>query len=462
MITILALSLARLTSVAGTLLVARAAVEGLPPVAPRPRRRVVPLALVLVAAVAVVVFMRWPGPGGGPPPVLARTPVAGRLLVVGIDGLGETALAAMGRHGMMPVLRDLLAQAAVHPLAGRPAGGPPAVWTTYATGREPSRHGIVGAEWHSLAGIPAPLESGGALVTALAQAVDALLPLGGQLARPRPVSARIRRAPAVWEILGGQGIPVAMSHWWATSPLPDLPGCAASDRAYFLLDAGVEVGRDMRPVDDAAWWHDHFSGWQQEMGQEGAAGGGATSRAMMVDRFHAAHFLRCLEARQPEHGFLYLWSLDVAQSEPAPDLAELLAGPERVAAAAALVDGILARLQAGLQPEDRLVLLLDPGRGGKAGDGLLAVRGRDVAVGRSDEVVVATRVMPTLLWLAGLPVPEEPAAGPVTGILLPQARAALPVRKVGSLGSPPPVGGSGEAPLEAETREYLRSLGYIE
>ena len=39
---------------------------------------------------------------------------------VGIDGLGETALAAMGRHGMMPILRDQLAQAAVHPLAGRP------------------------------------------------------------------------------------------------------------------------------------------------------------------------------------------------------------------------------------------------------------------------------------------------------------------------------------------------------
>ena len=253
-----------------------------------------------------------------------------------------------------------------------------------------------------------------------------------------------------------------MSHWWATSPLPEMPGCGASDRAFFLLAAGAEVGRDIRPADDATWWEANFSGWRDRLEMDGHREDGKTARAMMVDRFHAAHFLRCLEARQPDHGFLYLWSLDVARAETTPGLSDLMAGPERIAAASRLIDGVLGRLMAASQPGDRVVLLLDPGRTEPAGDGLMAVWGQDVAVGSSTTAVSATRVMSTLLWLAGLPVPGEPAAGPLTEILLPEAATALPVRRVDSFGPPPPAGGPGEAPLESETREYLKSLGYIE
>jgi hypothetical protein len=196
LITFLALSLARLTAVAGTLVVARSAVEGLPSLAPPSRRRLLPLALILILATALVVFIRWPAQGALLPGALEVTP-QGRLLVVGIDGLDQHGLAAMAHHEMMPVLRSLMADASVQRVNRDATGGPPAVWTTYATGKASSEHGIAGAQWHSLAGVPAPVQAGGAVVIALAQAVDALLPLGGQLATPRPVSrpATMPRCP---------------------------------------------------------------------------------------------------------------------------------------------------------------------------------------------------------------------------------------------------------------------------
>ena len=70
--------------------------------------------------------------------------------------------------------------------------------------------------------------------------------------------------------------------------------------------------------------------------------------------------------------------------------------------------------------------------------------------------------MPTLLWLAGFPVPSRPAAGPVTNLLTPAAGRLLPVRTVSGFGLPARPAMEEESSQEAETREYLRSLGYIE
>lgn len=464
LITVLALGLVRLTAVAGSLLVAQAAVAGKAPGPARPRGRLLPLTLVLAAAASTVVFLRWPEPAP-PPHAVVRSPVAGRLLVLGIDGLGAAGVEVIQRQGLMPELASVMSHAAIRHLAPPAASSPPAVWTTYATGRDPAGHGVVGTQWHSLAGVPAPLQAG-ALVTALAQAADALLPLGRPLARRRPVSALIRRAPAVWEILAAQDINVAVSHWWATSPLPDLPGCQASDRAFFLLEASADVTADIRPAAAARAWTARFPGWRAEAeGEVDASGGGQSQagRAMLADRFHADHFFQCLEARDPGAGFLYVWSLDVVRSTAGQGLPDLLAGTAQVHAAARLVDGMIGRMREAMEEDDRLVLILDPGRSGRGGDGLLVVSGSGVLPGgEGEEPVEATRVMPTLLWLAGFPVPALPAAGPVANLLTPAARVGLPIRTVSGFRLPDRPAMAEEAPNEAETREYLRSLGYIE
>jgi len=464
LITVLALGLVRLTAVAGTFLVAQAAAAGQAPAPARPRGRLLPLTLALAAAASTVVFLRLPEPA--PPPLtVVRTPVAGRLLVLGIDGLGADGVEAIQRADLMPELAALMAQAAIRRLAPVPASSPPAVWTTYATGKDAAGHGVEGAQWHSLAGVPAPLKAG-ALVTALAQAADALLPLGRPLARRRPVSALIRRAPAVWEIMASQDVPVAVSHWWATSPLPDLPGCQASDRAFFLLQAGGDLSMDIRPAAAARAWAARFPGWRAEVLPEVDASGGGrhqAGRAMLADRFHGDHFFACLAAQDHGAGFLYLWSLDVVHSTAMEGLPDLLAGATQVEAAARLVDGMIGRMRAVMGREDRLVLILDPGRSGLGGDGLLVVSGSGISPGGGgEEPVEGTRVMSTLLWLAGFPVPSRPTAGPVTDLLTPVAGSQLPMRTVSGFLLPDRPVMAGEPDQEAETREYLRSLGYIQ
>ena len=463
LITVLALGLVRLTAVAGTLLVAQAAAAGKAPGPARSRGRLLPLTLALAAAASAVVFLRWPEPAA-PPPVVVRSPVAGRLLVLGIDGLGAAGVEMVQRRRLMPELADLMSSAAIRHLAPASGSSPPAVWTTYATGRDPAGHGVEGVQWHSLAGVPAPRQAG-ALVTALAQTADALLPLGRRLARPRPVSALIRRAPAVWEILAEEGMPVAVSHWWATSPLPDLPGCQASDRAFFLLQAGGDVAADIRPAAAARSWRARFPGWRAAVEPEVYASAGGrhqAGRAMLADRFHADHFFDCLAARAPGAGFLYVWSVDVVRSAAGQGLPDLLAGAEQLNASALLVDGIIGRMRKAMQEDDRLILILDPGRSGRGGDGLLVASGRGVAAGDGEALIEATRVMPTLLWLVGFPVPSRPAAGPVTNLLTPAAGRLLPVRTVSGFGLPARPAMDEKSSQEAETREYLRSLGYIE
>jgi hypothetical protein len=260
-------------------------------------------------------------------------------------------------------------------------------------------------------------------------------------------------------------MPVAVSHWWATSPLPDQPGCQASDRAFFLLEAGGDVAADIRPADAAQAWTARFPAWRAEAEADVYASGGGRhqgGRAMLADRFHADHFFDCLAARNPGAGFLYMWSVDVVRAAAGQGLPELLAGAEQVNASARLVDGIVGRMRKALREDDVLILILDPGRSGRGGEGLLVASGRGVAVGDSEALIEATRIMPTLLWLTGFPVPQHPAPGPVTDLLTPAARGRLPVRTVSGFAMPARPGRAGEAAQEAETREYLRSLGYIE
>ncbi len=91
----------------------------------------------------------------------------------------------------------------------------------------------------------------------------------------------------------------------------------------------------------------------------------------------------------------------------------------------------------------------------------MLVAGQGVARGAGAKLA-ALRVMPTLLWLAGYPVLEPPAPAADNSVLEPAAAQALPLRYVSSYGPPPAPAVGHDPAAESETREYLRSLGYID
>jgi tetratricopeptide (TPR) repeat protein len=79
------------------------------------------------------------------------------------------------------------------------------VWTSVATGKGPAKHGIVDF---------------------LARASD------GSMV---PVTSSLRRARALWNLLGEGGVPVSVTAWWATWPAEPVEGFMATDRIAYQL-----------------------------------------------------------------------------------------------------------------------------------------------------------------------------------------------------------------------------------
>ncbi|HSD67198.1 MAG TPA: alkaline phosphatase family protein, partial [Vicinamibacteria bacterium] len=119
-------------------------------------RRDRPLAAALAvlapaAALAVPLALR-PDPATPAPPVPVHLDAgrpARRVVVVGIDGLSPSDVAA-ARGGELPAFARLARRGAFSALATvRPTEGPP-VWTTMMTGRLPRDHGITSASTYRL------------------------------------------------------------------------------------------------------------------------------------------------------------------------------------------------------------------------------------------------------------------------------------------------------------------------
>ena len=129
-----------------------------------------------------------------------------RLLVVGLDGLDWEIADPLLEAGRMPALAELIENGARAKLLSISPLLSPVVWTTVATGVEPSRHGIL----------------------------DFLVDEPGGGAR-QPVTSVQRRVPTFWEILSRAGVDVGVTAWWATWPADAVRGYIVSDRIAYQL-----------------------------------------------------------------------------------------------------------------------------------------------------------------------------------------------------------------------------------
>jgi len=139
--------------------------------------------------------------GSAPPPASGA-----KLLVVGLDGADWAILDPLLERGKMPNLARLIEKGVRAKLLAISPTLSPVVWTTIATGVEPSRHGIL----------------------------DFLIqdPMGGQ---GQPVTSLQRKAPTIWDILSRAGVSVGVVGWWATWPADPVRGYLISDRIAYQL-----------------------------------------------------------------------------------------------------------------------------------------------------------------------------------------------------------------------------------
>lgn len=96
--------------------------------------------------------------------------------------------------------------------------------------------------------------------------------------------------------------------------------------------------------------------------------------------------------------------------------------------------------------------------------GMIAIQGDKVVQGRQVEARVID-VAPTLMWLLGLPLPDDLDGQLLTSFVRPDILASQPLRKISAANAPAPnVVGQGwaDAAEEEEVLDRLRDLGYLE
>jgi tetratricopeptide (TPR) repeat protein len=133
----------------------------------------------------------------------------GRVLVLAIDGLEPTVIDLLLSEGKLPAFAELRRGGAYGELESMKPLLSPIIWTTVATGRMPEDHRI----GHFVA-------------------------VNEKTGEQLPVTSRMRRVKALWNIASDAGKSVAVVGWWATWPAERVSGTIVSDHAcyHFLFE----------------------------------------------------------------------------------------------------------------------------------------------------------------------------------------------------------------------------------
>jgi len=140
-----------------------------------------------------------------------------RVIVLGLDGMDPRTVDLLMSEGKLPNFAKLRQHGAYAPLNSAEPLLSPVVWTTIATGKGPDQHRI------------------GHFV--------AVNEKGDQL----PVTSRMRKVKALWNILSDAGRKVAVVGWWATWPSEKVNGAMVSDHFAYHFLFGQGLNGDPNP-----------------------------------------------------------------------------------------------------------------------------------------------------------------------------------------------------------------------
>ena len=429
-----------------------------------------------------------------------------RVLLVGLDGADWDVIDPMIARGELPALARLKREGAWARLRSSVPTLSPLLWTTIATGKSPDRHGI-----------------------------NDFLVTDPRSGRRVPINSTFRRVQAFWNILSAADMPVDVIAWWATWPADAIDGHMVSDRvAYSTFDLGsVSAGGGavhprayassvdrLRVREDAITWRQVSRFLHVGEAEFRAARAVASSRGRATEDQESINvFVRVLAATET-YRRIALDLLEDASNKPrlmavyfegvdevnhrfahcSPPRAPLCSDGDwtrfrdAVAEFYRYQDGILGELMTHARGATTLVLSdhgfasgdgrpddVKPFIEGKPGlwhdlTGIFAAQGPGIAAGELSSATLYD-MMPTLLYLLGLPVPEDVSGKVLEKAIAPEFLAAHAVAHVPSYEGLGPAGGhvvtassgdraaGGGEPLtgaaEDEIVAQLRSLGYV-
>ncbi len=440
----------------------------------------------------------------GPPDLLATIAsraLTGRLVatgtkvaILGLDGADWQIIDPLLARGELPNLARLRSRGAwgnlksMHPMLS------PLLWTSVATGKPPEQHGIID-----------------------------FLVKDAQTGATVPVSSRWRKVKALWNIFSDAGKSVGFVAWWATWPAEPVTGHMVSDRvAYSLFGyeaaAGDRAGatyppgyyQEIRPqvLDDSRIplaevqrfvrvtpeeWSDLRDRIRKDPKVAYRLPVNHLTKILASSRSYQAIGLDLLKRGQPDLFSVYYQGIDEVCHRFAHYMSpkmgmvtdeEYAKYRDAVFAYYRYQDRLLGEVLARLSPDTTVIVMSDHGfrNGsdrppndppyieGKPGlwhrrYGILILAGPPIEPGPLDTTNLLD-VAPTVLYLAGLPVPEDMEGRVISEAIDGRFRARFRVRTIPSYeGIGRPLAGArdvvADSRVDEEMMEQLRSLGYI-
>ena len=146
-----------------------------------------------------------------------RPTSGGRVLVLGFDGVDPDVVEQLISEGKLPHFETLRREGAFGRLISAKPLLSPVIWTTIATGKTPDQHRI------------------GDFVAINPNTGDRM-----------PVTSRMRKSKALWNIFSGADRSVSVVGWWATWPAETVDGTIVSDHLcyHFLFEEGFTGDRE--------------------------------------------------------------------------------------------------------------------------------------------------------------------------------------------------------------------------
>jgi len=407
-----------------------------------------------------------------------------RVIVLGLDGVDPDVVDLLIAEGKLPNFEKLTRDGAHARLYSPPPLLSPIIWTTVATGKEPSDHGI------------------GHFIT-----VD---PTSG---KELPVTSDMRRVKALWNIFSESNRAVGVVGWWATWPAEIVDGILVSDHAayHFLMgqnlseeestegvahpaDAMASLEPLLREPEDVTYEDlkpfvdidpaelDREFEFHNDLSHFRWALGAATSYRDIG--------LHLWETTTPELLMVYIEATDTTshlfghlyrQRELAGELAVQQQRYGRaVEQMYVFADEILGKYMAAMDERTALVVLSDhgfmlgelPSDPSKTRDmrrvseayhtdeGILFLYGAGVRPGVRIEKASVLDIAPSVLALAGLPVAEDMAGRVLDEVIdVPRAKRVATYDDAGDRDSDPD--GGRATGVDSAVLERLESLGYI-
>jgi predicted AlkP superfamily phosphohydrolase/phosphomutase len=394
-------------------------------------------------------------------------PSGDRVVLIGIDAATWTVIRPLMDKGGLPNLKGLVDRGWSGVLMSMDPAISPIVWTSIASGRQPSDHGILGF---------------------LAKTADG---------RDVPVTSNLRRVETLWTIATRSGRSVNVVGWYVTWPTERINGIMVADRVGPQREDGHLVGgTDSFTAEHPGVYPASFNDTAMSLIVHADDFLSPTERAFHerypvypVDATRTAIAEEVLQKHPADLTMIYLWGVDPMQHyfwkyhDPSSWI-----GPPMQEGEAALngdlvadyyrdTDVFIGRILSHLRPTDTVMVVSDHGAGpithydpkkGISGDhrieGIIIAAGPPIRHGTAAEPPSYIDVAPTVLDLLGLPAGRDMPGHVITDMLTSEWQHGHPARRIATW--EPKERHVDQYPIATTSDEHikdkLRSLGYIE